>query len=110
MSRSSSEAHNFAIVFCTRSGNGPDRVCTQFSSMQVSCASIFSTVFISSSVSEDDVVGFLLVTAREVVAVVVVPILLAIRLVAACLLRARAFLMAFFQMSSMTVREIVSYG
>jgi hypothetical protein len=106
VSRSSSEARNFAIAFRTRLGNGPDRVCAQFSSIRASCVSIFSTVFISSSVSADDVAGLLLVTAREVVVVVVVPILLAVGLVAA-----RAFLAAFFQMSSMmTVREIVSNG
>ena len=64
-------------------------------------------MFISSSVSEDDVVGFLLVTVREVV--VVVPILLAIGLVAVYLLQVCTFLTAFFQMSSMmTVQEIMS--
>ena len=51
----------------------------------MSCVSIFLTVFRSSSISADDVVGFLLVTAKEVV-VVVVPILLAIGLVAVHLL------------------------
>ena len=76
----------------------------------MSCASIFSTVFKSSSVSVEDMVGFLLVTAGEVAVVVLLPILLAIGLVAAHLLQARAFLAAFFQMSSMTVREIVSNG
>jgi hypothetical protein len=48
---SSSEARNLAIAFRARSGNGPDRVCTQFCSMCASCVSIFSTVFISFSVS-----------------------------------------------------------
>jgi hypothetical protein len=106
VSSSSSEACNFAIAFCVRSGNSPDQVSAQFCSMQVSCVLIFSTVFISSSVSADDVVGFLLAAVREVVAVVVPILLLAIGLVAA-----RAFLAAFFQMSfMMTVREIVSNG
>ena len=81
MSRSSSEARNFAIAFRARSGNGPDRVSAQFCSMRASWVSIFSTVFKSSSVSADNAAGFLLVTARVVV--VVVPILFAIGLVAA---------------------------
>ena len=46
VSCSSSEAHNFTIAFRAHSGNSPDRVCAQFSSMRASCASIFSTVFI----------------------------------------------------------------
>ena len=50
---SSSEARNLAIAFRARSGNGPDRVCAQFCSMRASCALIFSTVFISFSVSVD---------------------------------------------------------
>jgi len=101
---SSSEARNFAMAFRTRSGNGPDRFCAQCSSMRVSCVSIFLTVFKSSSVSAGNAAGFLLVTAREVVVVVVVPILLAIGLVVAHLSRARAFLVAFFQILSIFVK------
>ena len=44
--------------------------------------------------------GFLLVTAGEVAVVVLLPILLAIGLVAARLSQARAFLAAFFQILS----------
>ena len=93
---SSSEARNLAIVFRARSGNGPDRVCAQFCSMRASCASILSIVFKSSSVSGEDMAGFLLVTAREVAVVVLLPI----GLVAARSSRARAFLTAFFQILS----------
>ena len=39
--RSSSEARNFAIAFRACSGNRPDRVLAQFSSMRVSCTSNF---------------------------------------------------------------------
>jgi hypothetical protein len=60
MSRSSSEARNFAIAFRARSGNGPDRVLAQFCSIRASCVSIFSTVFIFSSVSAN-MVGFVYV-------------------------------------------------
>ena len=60
VSCSSSEARNLAIAFRARSGNGPDRVCAQFCSIRASCASIFSTVFIFSSVSAN-MVGFVYV-------------------------------------------------
>ena len=50
---SSSEARNFAMAFRARSGNGPDQVFTQFSSIRVSCMLIFSTVFMFSSISAD---------------------------------------------------------
>jgi hypothetical protein len=67
VSSSSSEARNFAIAFRARSGNGPDRVFAQFCSMRASCASTFSTVFMSSSVSVD-IVGFVYVGAVVVAA------------------------------------------
>jgi hypothetical protein len=67
VSRSSREARNFAIAFRARSGNGPDRVFAQFCSMRASCASTFSTVFMSSSVSVD-MVGFVYVGAVVVAA------------------------------------------
>ena len=67
---SSSEARNFASAFRTRSGNGPDRVSAQFSSMRASWASIFSIVFRSSSIHVDNAAGFLLGVARVVVVVV----------------------------------------
>ena len=38
---SSSEARNLVIAFRACSGNGPDRVCAQFCSMQASWVSIF---------------------------------------------------------------------
>ena len=44
-------------MFRTPSGNGPDHVLAQSSSMRVSFVSIFSTMSISSSVSVDDVAG-----------------------------------------------------
>ena len=50
MSRFSNEAHKSAMAFRTPSGNGPDRVSAQSRSKQMSLASIFSTVFMSSSV------------------------------------------------------------
>ena len=50
---SSSEACNFAMVFRAHSGNRPDRVFAQFSSIRASCVSIFSIVFMFSSVSAD---------------------------------------------------------
>ena len=51
VSCSSSKARNFAIAVHARSGNGLDRVCAQFNSIRASCMSIFSTVFMFSSVS-----------------------------------------------------------
>jgi hypothetical protein len=60
VSCSSSEARNFAIAFRTPSGNGPDQVSAQFCSMRASCVSIFSTVFMFSSVSAN-VAGFVYV-------------------------------------------------
>ena len=50
MSHFSNEALKLAIAFRMPLGNGPDRVSTQFCSMQVSCVSIFPTMFMSSSV------------------------------------------------------------
>ena len=80
---SSSEARNLAIVFRVHSGNGPDRVSAQFHSMRASCVSIFSIVFKSPSVSAGNAAGFLLVAVGKMVVVAVLPILLAIGLVAA---------------------------
>ena len=65
---------------------------------------IFSTVFRSSSVSVEDMVGFLLVMVREVVVVVLLLILLVIGFVTACLSQAYAFLMVFFQILSTFVK------
>ena len=72
VSRSSSEARNFAMAFRARSGNGPDRVLAQCNSMRASCVSIFSTVFKSSSVSASNAAGFVCagVVVVEMVAVV----------------------------------------
>jgi hypothetical protein len=67
---SSSEARNLASAFRVCSGNGPDRVLAQCSSMRASCVSIFSTVFKSSSVSASNAAGF--VCAGVVVVGVVV--------------------------------------
>jgi hypothetical protein len=69
---SSSEARNFASAIRARSGNGPDRVLAQCSSMRASCVSTFSTVFKSSSVSASNAAGFVCagVVVVEMVAVV----------------------------------------
>jgi hypothetical protein len=88
VSSSSSKARNFAIAFRARSGNGPDRVFAQFRSMQASCASTFSTVFMSSSVSVD-LVGFVYVGAVVVAATA-----------ARCSSRLRIFFVAFRQILS----------
>ena len=67
----------------------------------MSCTSIFSTVFKSSSISVEDMVGFLLVTVGEVAVVLLLSILLPIGLVVEHLSRARVFLAAFFLILSM---------
>ena len=50
VSRFSNEACKSAMVFRTPSGNGPNHVSAQSRSKQMSLVSIFSTVFMSSSV------------------------------------------------------------
>jgi hypothetical protein len=67
---SSSESRNLASAFRACSGNGPDLVLAQCSSMRASCVLIFSTVFKSSSVSASNAAGF--VCAGVVVVEVVV--------------------------------------
>lgn len=102
VSCSSSEARNFTIAFRARSGNGPDRVCAQFSSMRASCASIFSTVFIFSSVSAD-VVGLVYVGVVVVAAMAAGLVSGPVRMAERHSSRLRRFFAAFRQMSSMAV-------
>jgi hypothetical protein len=104
VSRSSSEARNFAIAFRARSGNGPERVCAQFCSIRASCASIFSTEFISSSVSVDDAAGFLLEQVGTAVGAVAAVGFAMTGVCVAVTRCSRIFFAAFRQMSSMAVR------
>jgi hypothetical protein len=107
----SNEARKAAIAFRMPSGKGPDRDSAQYSSIQASFASTFSTVFVSSSISAGDISVFSVVVAAEKVVtaavaagVVVVVVVVVAECVAVHLSRARAFLAAFLQILSMVVR------
>ena len=102
VSCSSSEARNFAIAFRARSGNGLDQVCAQFCSMRASCTSIFSTVFMFSSVSAD-MAGFVYVGVDVVAATAAGLVSGPVWMAARHSSRLRMFFAAFRQMSSMVV-------